>query len=48
MPSFGTLSQHLFEFYNLRFNLRKLEGGELVVIKPEGLPEENKGGGGGS
>ena len=42
MPSFGTLSEHLFEF----FNLRKIDGGEGVIITPEGLLEENKGGGG--
>ena len=34
-------------FINLRFNLRKIEGGEGVVIKPEGLLEENKEGAGG-
>ena len=34
-------------FFNLRFNLRKIEGGEGVITKPEGLLEENKGGEGG-
>ena len=31
-------------YFNLRFNLRKIEGGGGVIIKPEVLLEENKGG----
>ena len=49
--SLSELSVRFFEsvrdytsFFNLRFNLRKIEGGEGVITKPEGLLEENKGG----
>ena len=49
LREFELISGRFFEsvrdytsFFNLRFNLRKIEGGEGVITKPEGLLEENK------
>ena len=39
--------QDCANLFNLRFNLRKIEEGEGVTIKPKVLLEENKGGEGG-
>ena len=54
LRKFERISVRFFEsvrdytsFFNLRFNLRKIEGGEGVITKPEGLLEEKRGGEGG-